>query len=244
MSTTLENEDADTKALLDRLDEGIQAVGSPEAWRSYLKFMAGNYRYSPTNAMLIMMQLENPTAIRGYKAWQDLGRQVRKGEKGAYIRQRVTVPAKDEDGKPRLGPDGKPQRSIVNFKWTKVFDIAQTDGPPIPDLTPKAVNGKVPQAVRSALEAHIKALGYKYEVGLTGAADGFTNPEMGSPVIFGQLPRYNSWEESEREVSRWPQRSIQRSSRTHLSRRLSKTPNPSPSWHEKMVLSSRPCETG
>lgn len=80
-------------------------------------------RYSLRNAMLIVMQAPEATEVAGFKAWQDRGRQVRKGEHGI----RILAPAGRGAGtEPTEGdPEGKPGRQF--FRLTSVFDISQTD---------------------------------------------------------------------------------------------------------------------
>jgi antirestriction protein ArdC len=89
-----------------------------------------NGHYSMRNAMLIVMQCPTAVQVAGYKAWQALGRQVRKGEHGIRImapagRGAGTEPTEAE-------PEGKPGRQF--FRLTSVFDITQTD--PIEEQAP------------------------------------------------------------------------------------------------------------
>jgi antirestriction protein ArdC len=70
--------------------------------------------YSPRNEALL--RLAGATEVAGYREWQQLGRQVRKGEHGIKITAPVTV--KDsETGEAR----------IVNTQTATVFDVSQTD---------------------------------------------------------------------------------------------------------------------
>ena len=47
--------------------------------------MARFHTYSFNNVALIVAQRPEATRVAGYRAWQALGRQVRKGEKGMVI---------------------------------------------------------------------------------------------------------------------------------------------------------------
>jgi antirestriction protein ArdC len=74
--------------------------------------------YSARNAALIVAQLgEDVTALAGYRTWQRLGRQVRRGEKGAAIRRPVT----------EADPDDPTRRTMRNVRGGTVFDVGQTD---------------------------------------------------------------------------------------------------------------------
>ena len=89
------------------------------------------HRYSANNCLLILMQRPEATRVAGYRAWQQLGRQVRKGEKGikilAPIRRKV---AEDEE-------TGEAVRvaKLVGFKTATVFNVSQTDGEELPEAS-------------------------------------------------------------------------------------------------------------
>jgi hypothetical protein len=75
--------------------------------------------YSAPNQKRILAQCPHATDVRGFKAWLDAGRVVRKGQKGIRIIAPVMGSA---DGTPR----------VVNIRPAYVFDISQTDA-----LTPR-----------------------------------------------------------------------------------------------------------
>jgi hypothetical protein len=59
--------------------------GQSETLRTFLKTMAKFHRYSWFNCMLIWMQRPEATHVAGFKKWLELGRCVKKGEKGIMI---------------------------------------------------------------------------------------------------------------------------------------------------------------
>ena len=64
------------------------------------------------------------TDARTYKQWQQVGRQVKKGESAsAYIQMAATYPIDKND------PDG--DRKFVGWKFKAVFDISVTEGEPV-----------------------------------------------------------------------------------------------------------------
>jgi len=74
--------------------------------------------YSPKNQEILTVA--GCTAVAGYKEWQSVGRQVRKGEHGVSLYAPVT--RKDrETGEVRM----------VNVTTRSVFDVAQTDAIPV-----------------------------------------------------------------------------------------------------------------
>ena len=78
-------------------------------------------RYSERNTMLIMMQCPEVVEVHGYGEWQELGRQVRKGEHGI----RILAPAGSKVTEEAT--DDKPERRRNFFKMISVFDRSQTD---------------------------------------------------------------------------------------------------------------------
>lgn len=76
--------DAGMKALV----EEIQA-GKSDRYVAWLRFAAQFHRYSTANQWLIMEQCRerdiHASHIASYRAWQELGFQVRRGEKALYI---------------------------------------------------------------------------------------------------------------------------------------------------------------
>src|ERR1700740_1917955 len=72
-----------TKAI-EELSQALEA-GHSEKLREYLGAMARFHRYSWHNVMLIASQRPNATHVAGFRAWHELGRFVKKGEKGILI---------------------------------------------------------------------------------------------------------------------------------------------------------------
>jgi antirestriction protein ArdC len=108
------------KELADLLDQGHSG-----RLTSLLKTMARFHRYSLHNVCLIVAQRPTATRVAGFHTWRTLGRFVRKGEKGIAILAPIVA---------RRGDDAEEQenRIVVGFHTAYVFDVAQTDGAPLP----------------------------------------------------------------------------------------------------------------
>ncbi len=131
---------ADTLARIDAwmhhlADETDHAAQGAEITR-YLRVLARFHHYSAHNCMLILLQRPEATRVAGYRAWQALGRQVTKGSKGITIL--CPAPIRDKD-KPKDDPDAI---LAVRFRIGYVFDLADTEGDALPDVTPHAVEGQ------------------------------------------------------------------------------------------------------
>src|SRR5450759_2301486 len=89
------------------------------------------HRYSFNNTLLIMEQRPEATQVAGYNAWRKLDRFVRKGEKGIWILAPMIYKADSGDG----SADDTTERVLRGFKPVSVFDLAQTDGRELPEIS-------------------------------------------------------------------------------------------------------------
>ena len=136
--------------LTDKLEQGLQDLFNSDSYRNYLSTMSKFHNYSFNNTLLIAMQKPDATLVAGYKAWQkNFERHVNKGEKA--IRIIAPAPYKIKEERDKIDPvtqellldkDGNPQKEEVEitipaFRAVSVFDVAQTDGKPIPELAAK-----------------------------------------------------------------------------------------------------------
>lgn len=85
-SKTPDQRKAEREALLATLSEKVAKLSSSEEWLAYLRSMAAFRRFSFSNQMLIAAQCPHATHVAGYRKWQELGRQVRKGERAIKAR--------------------------------------------------------------------------------------------------------------------------------------------------------------
>lgn len=134
----------------DKLEQGLQDLFNSDSYRNYLSTMSKFHNYSFNNTLLIAMQKPDATLVAGYKAWQkNFERHVNKGEKA--IRILAPAPYKIKEERDKFDPvtqeilldkDGNPKKEEVEitipaFRAVSVFDVAQTDGKPIPELAAK-----------------------------------------------------------------------------------------------------------
>lgn len=140
--------------ITEKLEQGVLAVFDSSAYRKFLDTMARFPRYSVNNSLLIMMQKPDATAVQSYTAWQRMGRQVKRGEKGIRILAPTPYRIQKEqerigvDGKVVLDRDGEPvtdrvEISMMAFKLVSTFDVSQTEGDPLPTLGADELRGEV-----------------------------------------------------------------------------------------------------
>jgi hypothetical protein len=70
---------------LQTLEQGIDSILTSESFAAYLRTMARMHQYSFGNLALIHVQVPTASLVAGYRRWQELGRQVKRGEKGIKI---------------------------------------------------------------------------------------------------------------------------------------------------------------
>lgn len=122
------------KAALERIDIGLATINTDEDWLNFLCFQAQFYNYSFGNAMLIFSQNPNATYVKGYKAWNKLGRYVKRGSKGLAILapciRKVEVFKEPENKNLYHDEEAEKEvRKVVSgFRIAYVYDIADTDG--------------------------------------------------------------------------------------------------------------------
>lgn len=158
-----------------QLADAVAAAATDDGWRAWLAAAARFRTYSPFNQMLILAQAPDATRVAGYRVWQSLGRQVRKGAKGitvlAPIRRRAatdTRQAPDADtaadtSRPDETPDGATpvRRSLAGFTTATVFDLAQTDGTPLPEYPAIPLpEGDAPTGLWDGLREQVETHGY------------------------------------------------------------------------------------
>ena len=135
------------REIAEGIEDKIQNLFASGQYAAYLKTAAKFHRYSLNNTILIFAQRPEATRVASYKVWQQLGRQVNKGEKGIEIIApssfKRTIKEKRIDPATRqemAGADGRPvfterEIQIPSYRTVKIFDISQTSGEPLPEIS-------------------------------------------------------------------------------------------------------------
>jgi antirestriction protein ArdC len=160
------------RELHDQLETAVANLVTGDDWARMLAVAARFHHYSPANVMLILGQRPDATRVAGYRGWQSLGRQVRRGEHGIAILAPCTYAARSGDAE---SADSEPQRVLRGFKVAHVFDLAQTDGDPLPDIRPALLHGEAPAGLWDALADQVAAAGFTLHRGNCRASNGRTD---------------------------------------------------------------------
>ena len=180
--------------ITDKLEKGVKDVFQSDKYKQFLNVMAKFPRYSVNNTMLIMMQRPDAQLCQSFTGWKQMGRYVKKGERGISIlapapykieREQTKL---DDKGRPVYDADGEPVKEKVEvtiraFKVVKTFDLAQTDGKELPTIGPNELVGSIdgyPKLLQALQE--ISPVPVSFEL-IDGGAKGYYNLENKSIVI-------------------------------------------------------------
>jgi antirestriction protein ArdC len=178
----------------DRLAAAVEAMADSETFAAWLRARSSFHEYSFNNTLLIVSQRPDATQVAGYKTWQKLGRQVRKGEQGIRILAPCVVKRETDQGE---------EHRAVFFRTVSVFDIAQTDGDPLPELEYRLLEGDAPDladflcgvAMAAGLEVRREALadsvhGYLRRSERLIVVDSGCSGAMAAKVVAHELGHY------------------------------------------------------
>ena len=104
-------------------------AGHSEVLTAYLKAIGRFHRYSLHTVLLIASQRPNASHVAGFRRWNELGRFVKKGEKGILILAPIVRRKSDTDE-----DAGERLVGIMGFRAAYVFDISQTVGQELPHI--------------------------------------------------------------------------------------------------------------
>jgi antirestriction protein ArdC len=117
---------------VDFLLQQLEA-GKSEALAAYLAAMARFHSYSFGNILAIARQRPTASRVAGFSTWKELGRFVKRGEKGIQILAPIVGhrPTKNDQ---EQQTDEQPRPVLIGFRAVYVFDVAQTEGADLPEF--------------------------------------------------------------------------------------------------------------
>lgn len=135
---TAEERSAKMSDAMGKVAGAVSRLATGEDWRNWLKFsatLARKHRYSPRNTIWLLEQAmmtgrDDLEIVGGYRWWQSVGRQVRKGESAYWVLAPITAKVPDREHPEEL------HAAVVGFKCEAVFALHQTDGDELPAPPP------------------------------------------------------------------------------------------------------------
>jgi hypothetical protein len=119
---------------VDFLIEQLEA-GKSDSLTDYLDAMSRFHNYSFGNILQIARQKPNATHVAGLYAWNQLGRTVKKGEKGIQILAPMIGVRRKKAEEAERDVTKQNETVLVGFRTAYVFDVSQTEGKELPELT-------------------------------------------------------------------------------------------------------------
>jgi antirestriction protein ArdC len=139
-ATTRSNEQQQPKTAKEVIAANVQSLieqleaGHSDALTAYLNAMSRFHRYSLGNVLEIARQRPDATNVAGFWKWKELGRSVKKGEKGIRILAPIIGVRRKKDEEADKDITKQNTAVLVGFRSAYVFDVSQTEGAELPEL--------------------------------------------------------------------------------------------------------------
>jgi hypothetical protein len=127
---------ANVQSLIEQLE-----AGQSDALTAYLNAMSRFHNYSFGNILEIARQKPDAIRVAGFWKWKELGRSVKKGEKGIRILAPIIGVRRKKDEEAEKDITKQNKAVLVGFRSAYVFDVSQTEGAELPEL--REISGAV-----------------------------------------------------------------------------------------------------
>ena len=126
----------------EMMEEGITKLKDENDWKRYLKAQAALHKYSFNNIVLALSQKSDISQLGSFKAWKNIERTVRKGEKSIKIYAPIfKAKGKEKKEEIKTKDEKKKDEILSGFILVPVFDISQTEGKEISKITLNELSG-------------------------------------------------------------------------------------------------------
>ena len=127
---------ANVQSLIEQLE-----AGHSDALTAYLSAMSRFHNYSFGNILEIARQKPDATRVAGFWKWKELGRSVKKGEKGIRILAPIICVRRKKQEEAEKDITKQNTAVLVGFRSAYVFDVSQTEGAELPEM--RGISGDV-----------------------------------------------------------------------------------------------------
>lgn len=183
---TAEQRRAEADALHATITDAIEQLRTTEAWHQFLTFAQQFHAYSLNNVMLILMQNPTATHVAGFRKWLEIGRQVRKGERGIRILGYAERKAREGEDTTNMKVNAKGEPVVPYFPMLTVFDISQTDPTEDwvdPDIAHR-LTGTDDAGIYAAAADHLTDQGWTVErEAIPGETNGYTTIDGSRRIV-------------------------------------------------------------
>lgn len=197
-SKSPEERRAQAEALQTSIATQVEQLRETEQWQRFLSFAQAFHAYSLNNVLLILSQNPTATRVAGFRTWQELGRQVRKGERGIRIfgfrQKKLTKDSGDSGDSGDTADDAQTstdeggQKLVTYFPILSVFDIGQTDKADPDAADPAGISqrleGDEPCGILEATTDYLTGQGWSVEREvIRGEINGYTTTDGTRRVV-------------------------------------------------------------
>jgi hypothetical protein len=120
---------ANVQSLIEQLE-----AGHSDALTAYLNAMSRFHNYSFGNILEIARQRPDATRVAGMYAWNQLGRKVKKGERGIRILAPIIGIRRKPTEEVEKDITKQNKAALVGFRAAYVFDVSQTESHELPEM--------------------------------------------------------------------------------------------------------------
>ena len=144
-------------------------------------------------------QKPDATRVAGLYAWNQLGRKVKKGEKGIRILAPMIGTRKKKDTERSADPTVTHKPVLVGFRSAYVFDVSQTEGAELPQFSSK-VTGTVGEYLERLIDfLTAQGIALEFKDSIAPALGMSYGGGIATTHNIGRLPK--SWRDSTTPVS-------------------------------------------
>lgn len=142
-----------------KLIDGVKTILDSKSFKEVMEFSTRFRKYSFNNTILIWTQYPQASRVAGIKTWNEMGRHVRRGEKGIAIYAPL-IKKEEEDER------------LIGFRAVYVWDAEQTEGEPLPelDIAPPVMDGDPEELFEKVFQASPIPITYE---NIKGKAKGY-----------------------------------------------------------------------
>jgi hypothetical protein len=175
----------------ERVQIAARALLSSDGWRRWVRARAVFHNYSATNCALLALQCHQrgiePRHVAGFRAWQKLGRTVRKGQHALWVMAPMAVVERNASGK-------ETGEKRLFFRSVPVYELSQTQALPGVEPAPlepprEPLTGDSHSHLLAPLRSFAESLGYSVSLqDIQGSAGGWCDANHKQIVVDAAVP--------------------------------------------------------
>jgi hypothetical protein len=177
------------------MEAALRSMMTEPGWRHLLELRSHpGHHYSLGNIAWLCGQAEQRnmplSQVRGYRAWEAVGRHVRRGEVSLRVLAPVTARVTPKPDDEARATEGEPKVRVVGWRTVAVFDVSQTDGPELPSVSDR-LDAPDPTDLAERIRGFLAERGWTVRAvpraEMPGGAHGVTRPHLREVAVAADL---------------------------------------------------------